>query len=135
MTEQNELKAHLIELSQDYKNEIEEGIRFVLSKMGKTTVNALIISGSLAFAYLLYRGIAKGSTASSSKKSKKINEPQEEQEYHRPGVMDQITDKLIEQTLIFLLTIAKEKLIEFLNRQEDHDNNTAKNKGQSTIGA
>jgi len=133
MNEQNELKAHLLELSQDYKNEIEEGIRFVFSKMGKTTINALVISGSLAFAYLLYKGITK-SNSGSSKKLKKSDEPQEEY-VHRSGVMDQLTDKLIEQTLIFLLTIAKEKLIEFLNRQEDHDQNTAKNKGQSTIGA
>ena len=132
MNEQNDLKTHLFELSQDYKQEIEEGIRFVLSKMGKTTVNALVISGSLTFAYLLYKGITKGSTT--KKKISKSEEPQEEYE-QRSGIMDQLTEKLIEQTLIFLLTIAKEKLIEFLNRQENHDENTAKNKGQSTIGA
>ena len=113
----SDLKRKLQESTDDYKEEIRAALKSMTDSLGKTGINALIISGTLLTAYLLYKGLAKEAKPS---KKKQLSGPQET-EVREYTMMDKITDRIVEQTLLFLLAIAKEKLIEFLNETSDHN--------------
>ena len=119
MNETSELRHQLLEASLEYKEEIREGLQTILTKLGKTGVNALIISGSLVTSYLLYRAIV-GSRATKFKKD--ADGIDEKYLSGEPSIIDKLADKVLEQMLLFLLTLAKEKLVEYLKEQKkDND--------------
>ena len=118
----NELKRQLNEASNEYRDEIQMAINQVVDRIGKSGINALVITGSLLVSYLLYRGIS-GSPKSKKKKDFSIDE-EGSVETQMYSMLDRMADKVLEQTLVFLLTLAKERLLSYLNETSvDHDNN------------
>ena len=116
-----ELKKQLSETSETYKGDIEDAFRQVIDRMGKTGINILVISGSLLVSYLLYRAIS----GSGSKQKKTIAlENGEEPVGKVESMMDRMADKVMEQTMVFLLQFAKERLMAFLSeaKTEEDDN-------------
>ena len=119
------IKEQLRESSDNYKEDINVALKAVGETLGKTGVNALVITGALVTSYLLYRGLAVGS--SKKKKRKKEEEGEVVYEPQEPTMIEKMTDKVLEQSMLFLLTLAKEKLVDFLTEttKEDGDTSTA----------
>jgi len=113
----SELRRQLLEASVEYKDEIREGLQGVVSKLGKTGVNALVIGGALVTSFLLYRALSGGSRSIGSKGTK--NKEERNEEVVMPSFVDKLADKVLEQMLLFLLALAKEKLVEYLNDQKN----------------
>ena len=116
----SEIRNQLIQTSNDYKGEIREAVKAVGETLGKTGINALIISGSLILSYLLYRGMTGGSGSKKSGKKKSVDSDTSEIKEDVYTMVDRLADKVVEQSLVFLLSVAKEKLVAFLNESENN---------------
>ena len=133
LTESNDPKEELRKKSERHRQELEEEVKLISERTEKIITNALIIGGTLAAAYFIMRQFS----ASSSKKRKRVvpkiklvkaNEESGESEIieepSAPGIVSQIGTTLASQATIFLLAIAKEKLMEYLESQfEKKDKN------------
>jgi hypothetical protein len=92
----------------------------------------LIIGGALALTYIVVRGVSGSSKDEKVKAPKiKIVEPRPdvvpEPQVHAPteaGIMSQVGAVLAAQATGFLLSLAKEKLMEFLQSQMAKKGNT-----------
>lgn len=119
------IKGQLLQRSAKHRSQLEEDARLISEKTEKMLTNALIIGGALAVTYFVV------SSFSGSKKKKKSKTAQirlvhggaaEEQtqsaaEPEAPGMMAQIGTALAAQATAFMLSLAKEKLMEFLESQ------------------
>lgn len=133
LTESNDPKEELRKKSEKHRQELEEDVKLISERTEKIITNALIIGGTLAAAYVIMRQFSR----SSSKKRKRVvpkiklvkaNEESGEaetiEEPSAPGIASQIGTALASQATIFLLAIAKEKLMEYLESQfEKKDKN------------
>ena len=133
LTESNDPKEELRKKSERHRQELEEEVKLISERTEKIITNALIIGGTLAAAYVIMRQFS----GSSSKKRKravpkiklvKANEESAESEIieepSAPSIISQIGTTLASQATVFLLTIAKEKLMEYVESQfEKKDKN------------
>jgi hypothetical protein len=126
LTESNDPKEELRKKSERHRQELEEEVKLISERTEKIITNALIIGGTLAAAYFIMRQFS----GSSSKKRKRVvpkiklvkaNEESSESEIieepSAPGIVSQIGTTLASQATVFLLSIAKEKLMEYLESQ------------------
>ena len=123
LTESNDPKEELRKKSEKHRQELEEEVKLISERTEKIITNALIISGTLAAAYVIMRQFS----GSSSKKRKrgvpkiKLVKADEEsaesviEEPSAPGIVSQIGTALASQATVFLLAIAKDKLMEYLD--------------------
>lgn len=127
LLETNDPKTELLKKSAKHRQELEEEVKLISERTEKIITNALIIGGTLAAAYFLVRQFS-GSKERKRTKGQKIKivqaKPGEEQdqfpeEPSAPGIVSQIGTALASQATIFLLSIAKEKLSEYLQSQFD----------------
>ena len=133
LRESKDPKEELLKKSAKHRQELVEEVRLISERTEKVITNALIIGGTLAAAYFLMRQFS----GSSSKKKKtvvpkiKLVKAKEEngetevvEEPSAPGIVTQIGTALASQATVFLLSIAKEKLMEYLESQfEKKDKN------------
>ena len=132
--ESNDPKEELLKKSERHRQELKDEVKMISERTEKVITNALIIGGTLAAAYFLMRQFS----GSSPKRKKKVVVPKikvvkategsEEtetiEEPFEPGVISQIGTALATQATVFLLGIAKEKLMQYLNSQfEKKDKN------------
>ena len=115
-------KKKLMETSERYKREIEAEVDSITQSTERILTNALFIGGALALTYFAVTGL----TGSKKKKSKKRKRQTEEDETETeepsgPSVMAQIGDVVITQATMVLLEFAKEKLAEYLQRNQSTD--------------
>jgi hypothetical protein len=130
----NDPKEELLKKSERHRQELKNEVKMISERTEKVVANALIIGGTLAAAYFLMRQFS----GSSRKRKKKVAAPKikivkategsEEtetiEEPSAPGVMSQIGTALATQASVFLLSIAKEKLMQYLESQfEKKDKN------------
>ena len=113
-------KKKLIETSDRYKREIEAEVESISQSTERILTNALFIGGALALTYLVVTGLA-GSKKKKTKKEKKETEEDEDEESSEPSVIAQIGEVLITQATMVLLEFAKEKLAEYLQRNQSTD--------------
>jgi len=122
------VKSQLLQKSVRHREALEEEVKEITGRTEKIITNALIIGGALAVTYYLVRQFSKP-----AKKSKhKIRKPQtavaasaqddvEEEIPDAPNpltsMVSQIGTTLASQASVFLLTLAKEKLNEYLESQ------------------
>lgn len=127
----NPEKGQLLEKSAHHRELLEEEVKLITEKSEKIITNALIIGGALAVTYLLVSSVSGWDKKEKSKNRKvklvegtahdeevhQISEPQE------PGIVSQIGAVLAAQATGFLLSIAREKLVELLQSQvtKKHD--------------
>lgn len=123
LLESNDPKEELLKKSAMHRHELEEEVKVISERTEKIITNALIIGGTLAVAYFLVRQFS-GSTP-----KKKVSEQQgiaassktevkeSAEETSAPGIASQIASALASHATVFLLTIAKEKLSEYLKSQ------------------
>ena len=130
----NDPKEELLKKSERHRQELKNEVKMISERTEKVVTNALIIGGTLAAAYFLMRQFS----GSSPKRKKKVAAPKikivkgtegsEEtetiEERSAPGVVSQIGTALATQASVFLLSIAKEKLMQYLESQfEKKDKN------------
>lgn len=122
------LKSHLLRKSVQHRDQIEEDVKLISERTEKAITNALIIGTALAATYLLISSISGGSKGK-RKKIKKVKLVKEDDsqeqvvmattEPEQPSVITQIGTALASQATILLLNLAKEKLSEFMQSQEE----------------
>ncbi len=119
------VKGQLLRKSAQHREQLEEDARLISERTEKIITNALIIGGALAATYFIVSRFS-GSKAKKSK-LKKVRLVKEENNAdevvveaatpEEPGMISQIGTALANQATVFLLTLAKEKLGEFMQAQ------------------
>jgi len=129
----NPEKGQLLQRSAHHRELLEEEVKLITERSEKIITNALIIGGALALTYFVVSSLSGSGKKrkSSSKKIKlvtaadaeedtgvEVSEPQE------AGFVSQIGSVLMAQATGLLLSIAREKLVEFLQSQAAKKDNT-----------
>ena len=132
--ESRDPKEELLKKSERHRQELKDEVRMISEHTEKIVINALIIGGTLAAAYFLMRQFS----GSSPRRKKKVATPKikivkateggEEtetiEEPSAPGVVSQLGTALASQATVFLLSLDKEKLMQYLDSQfEKKDKN------------
>ncbi len=122
----NPEKGQLLQRSAHHRELLEEEVKLISERSEKIITNALIIGGALALTYFLVSGLS-GSSEKKKSRARKIkivegkDEPEpgvdQASEPEQPGVISQIGTVLMAQATGFLLSIAREKLVEYLQSQ------------------
>lgn len=127
LLESNDPKSELLKKSVRLREELDDEVKLLTERTEKIIKNALIIGGALAATYILVR-IFSGTKSKRKPKYKKINvvnasandEPQEEEQPSViSGIVSEIGAAIAGQATAFLLTLAREKLAEFLQSQAE----------------
>jgi len=120
------VKSQLLQRSSQYREDLEDEVKEISDRTEKILTNALVIGGSLAVTYFLYSQLS-----GSSKKKRKLKkakpteaaaESAEEEVEETSGpakIISQIGTALVSQASVFLLSMAKEKLSEYLEAQAE----------------
>jgi hypothetical protein len=116
----------LLRKSALHREQLEEDVKLISERTEKIITNALIIGGALAATYFIVTSFSKSKSKKKSKvkKVKIIREdnasPEEvvvSEEPESSGVLSQIGSALASQATVLLLSLAKEKLAEFMQSQ------------------
>ena len=126
-------KEELLKKSERHRQELKDEVRMISERTEKVLTNALIIGGTLAAAYFLMRQFSGASPKRKKKaatpkikivKATEGGEETETIEEPSASVVSQIGAALASQATVFLLSIAKEKLMQYLDTQfEKKDKN------------
>ena len=119
------VKGQLLKKSALHREQLEEEVKLISEQTEKVITNAIIIGGALAVTYFLVSRFA-GSKAKKKSKAARIkliqsgeknSAPETYSAPEAPGIITQIGTALASQATVFLLSLAKEKLVEFLQAQ------------------
>lgn len=124
----DEIKRELLKKSARHREEIESELRLISDRTERVITNALIIGGSLALTYFLVRQFSSSSKTTKVKKvkPKKVkvvrydgdgDEVETIHESSGPGILAQVGTAVASQATALLLSLAKEKLTEYLQSQ------------------
>ncbi len=127
------VKGQLLQKSAHHRELLEEEVKLISERTEKILTNALVIGGALALTYFLVSRLSDTHSKQRSKPRKiKLVQSNEENDspvesIHEPeeaGIVSQIGAVLVAQATTFLLSIAREKLAEFLQSQSVKKENT-----------
>lgn len=116
-------KGQLLQKSAHHRELLEEEVKLISEKSEKILTNALVIGGALALTWFLVKSLSDTSDKQKPKPRKnKLVQGDEEndavtEKYHEPqesGIVSQIGAVLAAQVTGFLLSVAREKLAEYL---------------------
>jgi FtsZ-interacting cell division protein ZipA len=123
------IKSTLLKKSAQYREDLEEEAKVISDRTEKIIRNAVIVGGSLALAYFLYTSFSSSKKKKSKAKKEKsmqavasttgVEMDEEEEESSPNRVLSQIGTALISQASVFLLSMAKDKLSEYLQAQAE----------------
>lgn len=119
-------KRRLLKQSDIYKDEFERELKIVKFQTNELLKNALIIGGSLAVTYILFRQITankrKKKTLNTIVSKNEQGELQEVTTIQQPSrfatIASDIGATIANEATFFLLNLAKEKLMELLTPKE-----------------
>lgn len=121
------VKSKLLSKSARYREELEDEAKEITDRTEKVIKNALIIGGSLALAYFAYKQFS--GTKKKKVKVKKTkpaaaaveeaDEVEVDDNSSQHNVLSNIGTALVSQASVFLLSLAKEKLAEYLQSQSE----------------
>lgn len=124
----NEPKRALLRKSSEYRSGLEDEVKLISEKTEKIIINALVIGGALALSYIVVRQFSKPKSKGKAKvkKIKLVSDaPKEEveetyaEESRISRVVSEIGAALTSQATAFLLAVAREKLMEYLQAQAE----------------
>lgn len=132
----NSEKGQLLKKSAHHRELLEEEMKMISERSEKILTRALMIGGTLALTYFLVSSLSGESRKVKSKARKKAKRAEsgteadtfsteDEEEPREAGIVSQIGAVLVAQATGFLLSIAREKLVEFLESQgmkKEHSN-------------
>lgn len=117
-------KGRLLQQSAHHRELLEEEVKKISEKSEKLITNALMIAGALALTYFVVSSFS-GSSEKKKTKTRKIKlvegkeaadaEVQTASVHEEPGIVSQIGAVIAAQATGLLLSIAREKLVEFLH--------------------
>jgi hypothetical protein len=122
------VKSKLLNKSARYREELEDEAKEITDRTEKLIKNALIIGGSLALAYFTYKQFSGGTKKRKVKVKKarpapessaEVEEEEVEEASSQNNVLANIGTALVSQASVFLLSLAKEKLAEYLQSQAE----------------
>lgn len=124
LLEPNDPKNHLLKKSAQYRQQLEDEVKFISDRTEKVITNVLIIGGTLTVAYFLARQLSSG-RSSKRAKLKQLTRAEspasaafaEEVDDRGPSIVEQIGTAIATQAAIFLLDLAKEKLSTYIQGQ------------------
>lgn len=127
LLDSDDMKRDLLRKSAHHRQALEGEVKLITDNTEKIITNALVIGGSLALTYILLRQFTGSSKKKKKVKHKKIklvqqdagNAHDEEAEDTSPGIFGQVGAAIAGQASVFLLNLAKEKLMEFLQSQTE----------------
>jgi hypothetical protein len=121
-------KRKLLETSERHRRELEKEVSEISTKTERVLTNALIVGGVLALAYF---AVSQFSGKSKKKKSKKhkapavsIDDDAEEQVTGapaQPSMLAEIGTKVVNQATLILIDLAREKLMDYLEKRKRDD--------------
>lgn len=124
LLETNDDKELLVKQTEKYKKQLDEEFKTITQNTERIVTNAVIIGGTLAVTYVVARMFFKSSSKRKArKKFKALNADAEAtagaslQKDSEPGIGSKIGSALAAQATVFLLSLAKDKLAEYLQSQ------------------
>ena len=129
LLESDDPKAQLLRQANQQKQALNNEVKAISEKTEKVVKTALIVGGALAATYILYRLLSDDGSKKRKKKIKVVSalppdevEEVESKDSVMSGVLAKIGTVLASQASVFLLSLAKEKIGEYLeNRAEKKD--------------
>lgn len=131
------VKSQLLRKSAHHREQLEEDVKLISERTEKIIINALIIGGALAATYFIVNSFSDSKSKHKSKVRKvrivkdENNSGEEvvlaKEEEEVPGVFSQIGTALVGQATVLLLSLAKEKLGEFMQSQNPKKENSNDN--------
>ena len=121
----NPEKGELLQKSAHHRGLLEDEFKQITERSEKIITNALIIGGALALTYFLVSSVAGGSKKEKPRPRKmRLVEnakgevvPEVDDSPEEAGIVSQIGAVVVAQATGFLLSIAREKLVEYLQSQ------------------
>jgi hypothetical protein len=127
-------KKRLMDEAKKHKEALSGDVRAVSERTDTIIKNALLIGGALALTYVVVRSLSGGKSKKKKSRTVKLvaQAPQgatsngvgEEEEEQSDSLLSQIGTKIANEATVLLLSLAKEKLAEYLNsgkeKNEDH---------------
>lgn len=128
-------KKRLMDEAKMHKDALSSDVRAVSERTETMIKNAVIIGGTLALTYVLVRSLSGGKSKKKKSRTVKLvaQAPQatstngaieDEGEEQGDSLLSQIGTKIANEATVLLLSMAKEKLAEYLNagkeKNEDH---------------
>src|SRR5690349_14572206 len=123
------IKSSLMLKTARHRDELEEETRAVAERTEKIITNAVIIGGALALTYFLYTQLSGSKSKKGKAKKTKTAETENDEEEEETSsssignILSQVSSELVSQGGILLLSLAKEKLGEYLRSQADKKEN------------
>ena len=126
-------KKKLVESSDRHKRALEKEIGQLTEKTDRVFTNALIIGGSLALTYFIVSGLA--SRKRKKRKAARAQAATDEGESSTltvesgevdtgPSFINKLGTKIVDQATLMLLSLAREKLAEYLETRKSKDENS-----------
>jgi hypothetical protein len=116
------IKSELLMKTARHREELEDETRAMAERTEKIITNAIVIGGALALTYFLYTQFS-GSKKKKVKKKQAATEIEDEEEEEETSsssnILSQVGTALVSQGGVLLLSLAKEKLTEYLRAQAD----------------
>ena len=119
------VKSKLLSQSARYREDLEEEAKEITERTEKLLKNAIVIGGSLALAYFAYKQFSgvkgkKNKVKKTRNAAVEVEGDDNEEVASSPNrVLSNIGSALISQASVFLLSLAKEKLAEYLQSQTE----------------
>lgn len=128
LLESDDPKAQLLRKANQQKEALTSEVKVLSDKTEKAIKTALIVGGALAATYVLYNLLSNGGSKKKKRKVKLVTASptdeaeEEDKDSVMSGVLAKIGTVLASQASVFLLSMAKEKIGEYLeNRAEKKD--------------
>jgi len=125
LLESDDRKSQLQKKTAIQRQALEDEAKLLSERTEKTITTALVIGGALFATYFLVRQFSssEGKRKSKPKRIKLLSRADDPEdvsvlETQTPGIFSQVGAAIASQASIFLLTLAKEKLFEFLESQQ-----------------
>lgn len=131
LLESDDPKAQLLRKAEAQRKAINGEVELMSEKTAGMLKNALVIGGALAATYIIYRLLSDGGKSKKKKRIKIIQKPADDAgtevvevaESPIAGMLTKVGTVLASQAAVFLLSMAKEKIGEYLaNQSTPHDN-------------
>ncbi len=137
LLESDDPKAQLLRKAQQQKDALHGEVKLLSDKTEKVVKTALVVGGALAATYLIYKLLSSDGGTKKKKKVKLVrattHEEDDDQEQlvvrESPfgGIINKLGVVLATQASAFLLSLAKEKIGEYLEKREEEKAKDADN--------
>jgi hypothetical protein len=126
LLETNNPKSELLKKSMQQRRALEEEVKLLSDRTEKIFTNAIIIGGALALTYLLVRGFTTSRSKAKHKRQRRAEDEttfvaDDVRESKAAAILSEVGAMLATQATAFLLSLAKEKLTEYLASQANKE--------------